>query len=101
MNAFFFTISRNRNKPFTLHAKNSYHDFTQQKTVIPEFTQKKGNSRISAGSPMSLDYSIHLKIHLTFRLALGNQRFPVRIRLLPVCRGELPAVTGRLMSKCL
>ena len=41
MNAFFFTISRNRNKPFTLHAKNSYHDFTQQKTVIPEFTQQK------------------------------------------------------------
>ena len=24
-----------------------------------------------------------------------------RVRMLPMCRGELPAVTARLMSKCL
>ena len=27
--------------------------------------------------------------------------FPVRVRLQPMCRGELPAVITRLMSKCL
>ena len=37
----------------------------------------------------------------SFRLALGNQRFPVRVRLLAMCRGELSAVIARLMSKCL
>ena len=35
------------------------------------------------------------------RLALGNQRFPVRVRLLAMCRGELSAVIARLMSNCL
>ena len=35
------------------------------------------------------------------RLALGNQKFPVRVRLLAMCRGELSAVIARLMSKCL
>ena len=35
------------------------------------------------------------------RLALGNQRFPVRVRLLTMCRGELPAAIARLMSNCL
>ena len=35
------------------------------------------------------------------RLALGNQRFPVRVRLPAMCRGELPAAIARLMSKCL
>ena len=35
------------------------------------------------------------------RLALGNQRFPVRVRLPAMCRGELSAAIARLMSKCL
>ena len=35
------------------------------------------------------------------RLALGNQSFPVQVRLLPMCRGELYAVIPRLISKCL
>ena len=35
------------------------------------------------------------------RIVLGNQRFPVRVRLLAMCRGELSAVLARLMSKCL
>ena len=35
------------------------------------------------------------------RLALGNQRFLVRVRLPTMCRGELSAVIARLMSKCL
>ena len=34
------------------------------------------------------------------RLVLGNQRFPVRVRLPAMCRGELSAVITRLMSKC-
>ena len=34
-------------------------------------------------------------------IALRNKRFPVRLRLLAMCRGELPAVIARLMSKCL
>ena len=33
------------------------------------------------------------------RLAFGNQRFPVRVRLLAMCRGELSVVIARLMSK--
>ena len=33
--------------------------------------------------------------------ALGKQNFPVRVRLLTICRGELSAVMARLMSKCL
>ena len=37
----------------------------------------------------------------TLRLVLVKQRFPVRFRLLPMCRGELSAVMARLMSKCL
>ena len=35
------------------------------------------------------------------RLALGNQKFPIRAWLLAMCRAELSAVTARLMSKCL
>ena len=35
------------------------------------------------------------------QFALGNQRFPVPVRLLPMCRGELFPVISRLMSKCL
>ena len=35
------------------------------------------------------------------RLALGNQRFPIRVRLLPMCRGELSAIIAQLMCKCL
>ena len=34
-------------------------------------------------------------------VVLGNQKFLVRVRLLPMCRGELSAVIARLMSKCL
>ena len=34
------------------------------------------------------------------RLAFGNQRFPVRVRLLAMSRGEPSAVIARLMSKC-
>ena len=30
-----------------------------------------------------------------------NQNFLVRVRLLPMCRGELSVVIARLMSKCL
>ena len=33
-------------------------------------------------------------------VALGNQRCPVRVRLLAMCRGELSAVIARLMSNC-
>ena len=46
-------------------------------------------------------HTIHM-IHTIFfyRLALGNQRFPVRVRLLAMCRGELSAVIARLMSNC-
>ena len=36
-----------------------------------------------------------------WRLALGNQRFAVWVRLLTICRGELSAVIDQLMSKCL
>ena len=36
-----------------------------------------------------------------WRLVLGNQRFPVRVRLLAMCRGELSVVIVRRMSKCL
>ena len=41
--------------------------------------------------------------HLTIMspLALRNQEFPVRVRLLPICRDELSVVITRLMSKCL
>ena len=35
------------------------------------------------------------------RLALGNQRFSVRVWLLTMCRGDFSAVTAWLMSKCL
>ena len=35
------------------------------------------------------------------RLTLVNRRFLVRVRLQPICRGELPAVIARLMSNCL
>ena len=35
------------------------------------------------------------------RLAFGNQRFPVQVQLLPMCRGELSAVITWLMSKYL
>ena len=35
------------------------------------------------------------------RLAFGNKRFPVRVRLLAMCRGELSAVIAWLMSKCM
>ena len=34
-------------------------------------------------------------------LALGNQRFPVRVWLEAMCRGELSAVIARVMSKYL
>ena len=34
------------------------------------------------------------------RLAFGNQKFPVRVRLLAMSRGEPSAVIARLMSKC-
>ena len=33
-------------------------------------------------------------------LTLGNQRFPVRVWLLAICRGELSAVIAPLMFKC-
>ena len=33
--------------------------------------------------------------------SLGNQTFPVRVRLLAMCRGELSVVIARLLSKCL
>ena len=36
---------------------------------------------------------------IIIRLALGNQRFPVRVRLLAMCRGKLSAVIARLMCK--
>ena len=32
---------------------------------------------------------------------LGNRMFSIRIRLLPMFRGELSAVIARLQSKCL
>ena len=35
------------------------------------------------------------------QLVLGSERFPVRVRLLAMYRGELSAVIARLMSKCL
>ena len=35
------------------------------------------------------------------RFALGSQRFPVRVQMLAMFRGELTAVIARLMSKCL
>ena len=35
------------------------------------------------------------------QLALGNQRFPVWIRLVPMRRSEFSAVIIRVMSKCL
>ena len=35
------------------------------------------------------------------QLVLGNQRFPVRVRLPTMCRGELSAIIAWLMSKCL
>ena len=42
------------------------------------------------------------KINLSgWRLALGNQRFLVRVRLLAMCKGELTAIIARLMFKCL
>ena len=34
------------------------------------------------------------------RLVLGNQTFPVQVRLLAMCRGELSAIIARLMPKC-
>ena len=37
----------------------------------------------------------------SYTIVLGNQRFPVRVRLLAMCRGELSAVIARLMSNCL
>ena len=30
---------------------------------------------------------------------IGNEQFPVRVRLLVICRGELSAVIARLMSE--
>ena len=42
-----------------------------------------------------------LKVLSGHRLALGNQMFPVPAWLLVMCRGELSAVIGRLMSKYL
>ena len=40
-------------------------------------------------------------VFIYFRLAFGNQRFPVRVQLLAMCSGELSAVIVWLMSKCL
>ena len=34
-------------------------------------------------------------------IALGNQRLPVQVRLVPTCRDELSTLTVRLMPKCL
>ena len=39
--------------------------------------------------------------HEATEVLVGNQRFPVRIRLLAMCRGELSAVIARLISQCL
>ena len=43
----------------------------------------------------------HASVFIYFRLALGNQRFPVRVQLLAMCSGELSAVIAWLISKCL
>ena len=37
----------------------------------------------------------------SYRLALRNQRFLVRVRLLAICRGEVSTVIAHLMPKCL
>ena len=36
-----------------------------------------------------------------YRLAIENQKFPVRVRLLVLCGGELSAVITWLMPECL
>ena len=79
------------------------------------FTDSDGNFKIVSLSrelPWKMKIIIHKKQRKSFgiikgaqlsglRLALGNQRFPVRVRLLAMCRGELSAVIAQLMPKCL
>ena len=56
---------------------------------------------------MSLSFRAMLEIYVKGaylsgqQLALGNQRFPVRVPLLAMCRGELSVVIAWLMSKSL
>ena len=42
-----------------------------------------------------------LKDCVALRLAIGKQRFPVQVRSLVMCRGELFLVISRIISKCL
>ena len=51
---------------------------------------------------ISLDNKLNKGAYLSGQqLALENQRFPVQVRLLPMCSGELSAVITWLMPKCL
>ena len=74
---------------------------TQQSKIFQILTLEIIYPFISAYRLSNDTLRIFVTYHIFYRLALRNQRFPVRVRLLAICRGELSAVIAQLMSKCL
>ena len=64
------------------------------KPYFMKFSERKVSQR-------ALAFNLEIFKAICARLALGNQRFPVRVRLMDMCRGGLSAVIALLMSKCL
>ena len=96
-----------RNQFNNLNVRNITDNKQFWKTVKPFFSSKvSDNERITLieeEKAVSDDREAAEIFHQLNdqRLAPGNQRFSVRVRLLAMCRSELSAVIAWLMSKCL
>ena len=78
----FFTIS--------IRTPDEKNRITHFVTVPSYFWETKDNNEERKGAQLS-----------GYRLGFRNQRFPVRVGLLAMCKGELFAVIPRLMSRSL
>ena len=82
--------------------------------ILPNISRSKGNQKTKFGQLIEYNMEhIFLEASYTkcgaeaspkpfYKISKSKvKRFPVRVRLPAMCRGELSAVISRLMSKCL
>ena len=84
--------------------KNNNNEQAEYHGIIISFKDKIYSKQGSHIFLLFETWTLVLFLHAAAQIeifVLGNQTFPVRVRLLAMCRGELSTVIARLMSKSL
>ena len=108
----FFFFFRNRNRIFSLEMMQLFSHNLDSDSKNQDSNAQVFKRPFAIRSKYRLDiftnitnykklFTIHKGAQFsTQRLALGNQRFLVRVTLVAMCRGVASAVIARLISKC-